>query len=183
MRVVTVGEPAPPVLPGPPPGIVRPPPPFPPPPFPPPPFPPPPGFGVSAFTVVMSASTSLPKSGLLETLANESRCWLRFVKSRRLNMTSLASINEPFSAFLSASSVMSRYQIFPRSPTIGASFPLANRFLFFTRGAIFPTEITREPSGAFISYQGSARTVFGNFALRVAPPSCRTLTSSCCGRP
>ena len=98
-------------------------------------------------------------------------------------MTSLASISAPFSAFSNAESLMSMYQIFPRSPTIGASFPFANRFLFLTRGAMFPTETTREPSGAFISYQGSARTVFGIFALSVVLPSCRTRTSACCGRP
>jgi hypothetical protein len=89
-------------------------------------------------------------------------------------MTSLPSIKEPFSAcaaLLKAESLMMMYQIFPRSPTMGASFPVAKRFLFATRGAIFPTEITREPSGAFISYQGSANIDLGNLALSVVFPS------------
>ena len=59
------------------------------------------------------------------------------------------------------------YQIFPKSPTIGANLPDANLFLFLIRGAILPTEITREASGAFISYHGSASTDLGIFALIV----------------
>ena len=75
------------------------------------------------------------------------------------------------------------YQTLPKSPTIGANFPEANRLLFLIFWAIFPTEMTREPSGAFTSYQGSDRTNLGSFALNVAEPSCTTRTSACCGRP